>query len=147
MSSNSMTQKKGEIPEEGLSRIQQQLEFMFGKLMTMIEKLETNSDRRCSKKGREVRKEESVAENSIDEAEDDLNYGSGFCRHKGERYENRPRRGHIRPHRDFEYRGDFDDLGYVDQNLGSIKLKISAFKGKTDPEAYLDWEKKGGDDF
>jgi hypothetical protein len=31
--------------------------------------------------------------------------------------------------------------------LGSIKLKISAFKGKTDPEAYLDWEKKGGDDF
>jgi hypothetical protein len=55
---------------------------------------------------------------------------------------NRPRRGHIRPHRDFEYRGDFDDLGDVDQNLGSIKLKISAFKGKTDPEAYLDWKKK-----
>jgi hypothetical protein len=26
--------------------------------------------------------------------------------------------------------------------LGSIKLKIPAFKGKTNPEAYLDWEKK-----
>jgi hypothetical protein len=26
--------------------------------------------------------------------------------------------------------------------LGSIKLKISSFKGKTDPEAYLDWVKK-----
>jgi len=26
--------------------------------------------------------------------------------------------------------------------LGNIKLKIPAFKGKTDPEAYLDWEKK-----
>jgi len=26
--------------------------------------------------------------------------------------------------------------------LGSIQLKILAFKGKTDPEAYLDWEKK-----
>jgi hypothetical protein len=26
--------------------------------------------------------------------------------------------------------------------LGSIKLKILAFKGKIDPEAYLDWEKK-----
>jgi hypothetical protein len=25
--------------------------------------------------------------------------------------------------------------------LGSIKLKISAFKGKTNSEAYLDWEK------
>jgi len=34
--------------------------------------------------------------------------------HRGERYENRPRRGHIRPYRDFEYRGDFDDLGDVD---------------------------------
>jgi len=26
--------------------------------------------------------------------------------------------------------------------LGSIKLKILAFKGKTDPEAYLEWERK-----
>ena len=43
----------------------------------------------------------------------------GFV-HIGERYENRPRRGHIRPHRDFEYRGDFDDLGDVDRNLGNI---------------------------
>jgi hypothetical protein len=33
-------------------------------------------------------------------------------------------------------------LGDVDRNLGSIKLKIPAFKGKIDPEAYLDWEKK-----
>jgi hypothetical protein len=65
----------------------------------------------------------------------------GFV-HLGERHENWPRRGHIRPHRDFEYRGDFDDLGDVDQNLGSIKLKIPAFKGKTDLESYLDWEKK-----
>jgi len=63
----------------------------------------------------------------------------GFV-HLGERYENWPRRGHIRPHRDFEYRGDFDDLGDVDRNLGSIKLKIPAFKGKTDLESYLDWE-------
>ena len=33
-------------------------------------------------------------------------------------------------------------MGDVDRNLGSIKLKIPAFEGKTDPEAYLDWEKK-----
>jgi len=65
----------------------------------------------------------------------------GFV-HIGERGENQPMRGHIWPHRDFEYRGDFDDLGDVDRNLGSIKLKILAFKGKTDLEAYLDWEKK-----
>jgi hypothetical protein len=33
-------------------------------------------------------------------------------------------------------------LGDIDQNLGSIKLKILAFKGKTNPKAYLDWEKR-----
>jgi hypothetical protein len=120
---------------------------MFGELMTRIEKLETRSDEGRSKRGREVRKEESVAGNSADEVEDDLNCGGGFRTHRGERYENLSRRGHIRPHRDFEHRGDFDDLGDIDRNLGSIKLKIPAFKGKTNPEAYLDWEKKGRDDF
>jgi hypothetical protein len=65
------------------------------------------------KKGREARKEESVAGNSADKADEDLNRGSGFRMHRGERYENRPRRGHIRPHRDFKYRVDFDDLGDV----------------------------------
>jgi hypothetical protein len=142
MSFNSVQQKKGEIPEDGLSRIQQQMQFMFVELMTRIEKLETRSDGGRSKRGREARKEESVAGNSVDEAEDDLNRGGGFRTHRGERYENRSRRGHIRPHRDFEHRGDFDDLGDIDQNLGSIKLKIPAFKGKTDPKAYLDWEKR-----
>jgi len=33
-------------------------------------------------------------------------------------------------------------VGDIDRNLGSIKLKIPAFKGKTDLEAYLDWKKK-----
>jgi hypothetical protein len=126
----------------GFLRIQQHMEFMFGELMTRIEKLETRSDGGRSKRGREARKEESVAGNSTDEVKDDLNRGGGFRTHRGERYENRSRRGHIRPHRDFEHRGDFDDLGDIDRNLGSIKLKIPAFKGKTDPEAYLDWEKK-----
>jgi hypothetical protein len=142
MSFNSVQQKKGEIPEDGISRIQQQMQFMFVELMTRIEKLETRSDGGRSKRGREARKEESVAGNSVDEAEDDLNRGGGFRTHRGERYENRSRRGHIRPHRDFEHRGDFDDLGDIDQNLGSIKLKILAFKGKTNPKAYLDWEKR-----
>jgi len=122
MSSNSVSHKKGEIPEDGLSRIQQQMEFMFGELMTRIEKLETRYDGGRSKRGREARKEESVAGNSTDEANDDLNRGGGFCTHRGERYKNRSRRGHIRPHRDFEHRGDFDDLGDIDRNLGSITL-------------------------
>ena len=31
---------------------------------------------------------------------------------------------------------------HVDRNLGNIKMKIPAFSGKNDPEAYLEWEKK-----
>jgi len=118
------------------------MEFMFGELMTRIEKLETRSDGGRSKKDREARKEESVAGNSTDKVEDDLNRGGRFCTHRGERYENRLRRGHIRPYRDFEHKGDFDDLGDIDRNLSCIKLKITAFKGKTDPKAYLDCKKK-----
>jgi len=30
----------------------------------------------------------------------------------------------------------------VDRNLRSIKMKIPSFQGRTDPEAYLEWEKK-----
>uniref|UniRef100_A0A2N9IM79 RNA-directed DNA polymerase n=1 Tax=Fagus sylvatica TaxID=28930 RepID=A0A2N9IM79_FAGSY len=29
-----------------------------------------------------------------------------------------------------------------DRNLGSIKIKIPSFQGRTDPEVYLEWEKK-----
>lgn len=29
-----------------------------------------------------------------------------------------------------------------DNNLGSIKMKIPSFQGRSDPEAYLEWEKK-----
>jgi hypothetical protein len=142
MSSNSVPQKQGEIPEDRLLRIQQQIEFMFCELITRIEKLKTRSNGGRSKKGKKARKEESVTGNSTNKAEDDLNYGDGLCTDRGERYENQPRRRHIRPHKDFEFKGDFDDLGDVDRNLGSIKLKIPAFKGKYDPKAYLDWEKK-----
>jgi hypothetical protein len=30
----------------------------------------------------------------------------------------------------------------VDRSLGSIKMKIPSFQGRTDPEVYLEWEKK-----
>ena len=29
-----------------------------------------------------------------------------------------------------------------DNNLGGIKMKIPSFQGRSDPEAYLEWEKK-----
>ena len=47
-----------------------------------------------------------------------------------ELYETWPMRGRIQPNRDSRHRQGFDDLGDVDQNLGSIKLKIPTFKRK-----------------
>jgi len=58
------------------------MKFMFGELMTRIEKLKTRSDEGRSKKGGEARKDESVAGNSPNEVEDDLNCGSGFRTHR-----------------------------------------------------------------
>ncbi|KAL1535252.1 hypothetical protein AAHA92_31332 [Salvia divinorum] len=48
-------------------------------------------------------------------------------RHKNERHGNGRRRGHTNE---------------VDGDLRSIKLKIPTFQGRSDPEAYLEWEKK-----
>ena len=34
------------------------------------------------------------------------------------------------------------NINDVDRNLGGIKLKLPTFAGKTDPDAYLEWEKR-----
>ena len=51
-------------------------------------------------------------------------------------------RGRIWPNWDSGHRRNFDDFGDVDRKLGSIMLKIPAFKGKTDLKAYFEWERK-----
>ena len=35
-----------------------------------------------------------------------------------------------------------EDRNHEDRGMGGIKMKIPAFQGKNDPEAYLEWEKK-----
>ena len=40
------------------------------------------------------------------------------------------------------YDRDREARNRVDNNLGSIKMKIPASQGKSDPDAYLEWEKK-----
>ena len=40
------------------------------------------------------------------------------------------------------YGRDREARNRVDNNLGSIKMKIPAFQGNSDPEAYIEWEKK-----
>ncbi|XP_073033848.1 uncharacterized protein [Primulina eburnea] len=39
-------------------------------------------------------------------------------------------------------RGRYDDGNKEDNNIGSNKMKIPSFHGKSDPEAYLEWEKR-----
>ena len=34
------------------------------------------------------------------------------------------------------------DIKRLDGNLGNIKMKIPAFQGRGDPEAYVEWERK-----
>ncbi|KAG2664614.1 hypothetical protein I3760_16G090300 [Carya illinoinensis] len=53
----------------------------------------------------------------------------GMGRHKGVRRE----RG---------FRGNPRGRDGVDRDLENIKMKIPSFQGRTDPEAYLEWEKK-----
>jgi len=86
---------------------------------------------------------ESVAGNSEEEAKDDVfNHSSGFCIHRNVLNKSRPKMESSQPRTKFGSKGNFDDVGDLDRNLGSIKLKIPAFQGKMDQEAYLEWEKK-----
>jgi hypothetical protein len=78
---------------------------------------------------REPRVENEYENEGDDEDEEDLASEVGSGRHRRFRRE----RGHE------GNRGGWDGL---DRNLGSIKMKIPYFQGRTDPEVYLEWEKK-----
>ena len=47
-----------------------------------------------------------------------------------------------RMYSDFDSKDPRRDAPKVDGNLGSIKMKIPSFQGKSDPEAYLEWVDK-----
>uniref|UniRef100_A0A2N9F1V6 Reverse transcriptase domain-containing protein n=1 Tax=Fagus sylvatica TaxID=28930 RepID=A0A2N9F1V6_FAGSY len=84
--------------------------------------------------GRDRRRREPRVENEYEnegdgEDEEDLASEVGSGRHRRFRRE----RGHE------GNRGGRDGL---DRNLGSIKMKIPSFQGRTDLEVYLEWEKK-----
>jgi hypothetical protein len=65
--------------------------------------------------------------------EDEERYGSGFDEEEDQEsiVNNRRPRGRFGEARNRE-----------DNNLGGIKMKIPSFQGRSDPEAYLEWEKK-----
>uniref|UniRef100_A0A2N9H3G6 CCHC-type domain-containing protein n=1 Tax=Fagus sylvatica TaxID=28930 RepID=A0A2N9H3G6_FAGSY len=87
-----------------------------------------------SASGRDRRRRERRVENEYEnegdgEDEEDLASEVGSGRHRRVRRE----RGH-------EWNPGGRDG--VDRSLGSIKMKIPSFQGRTDPEVYLEWEKK-----
>ena len=59
----------------------------------------------------------------------------------GEGFDDENDRESIGNHR--RYGGRYREVrNREDNNLGSIKMKIPSFQGKSDPETYLEWEKK-----
>uniref|UniRef100_A0A2N9H8D6 RNA-directed DNA polymerase n=1 Tax=Fagus sylvatica TaxID=28930 RepID=A0A2N9H8D6_FAGSY len=118
-----------------LQAMQQQFErlnFVLGEVRdrmdlqdAAIRNLQGGRDRR-----RRERRVENEYENEGDgENEEDLASEVGSGRHRRVRRE----RGH-------EWNPGGRDG--VDRSLGNIKMKIPSFQGRTDPEVYLEWEKK-----
>ena len=137
ISSDNVSQKRTKTSDKGIFEMCQQMEFMFGEMISRFEKLETRVESRLSKKGREIRKnsrkvvsspDESVIENSKKEAKDNVfNHSSGFCTHRNDLYKSQKNKESSRPWAKFGSKGNFDDMGDLDRNLGSIKLKIPPF--------------------
>ncbi|KAG2707592.1 hypothetical protein I3760_05G154400 [Carya illinoinensis] len=91
----------------------------------VIKNLHGGRDRRR----RESRREHEYEDEADGEDEEDIIYEVGMGRHRGVRRE----RG---------FRGNPRGRDGVDRDLENIKMKIPSFQGRTDPEAYLEWEKK-----
>jgi hypothetical protein len=137
MSHKSDSSPKGKADNSSfvLQAMQQQFErlnFVLGEVRdrmdhqeAAIRNLQGGRDRR-----RRERRVENEYENEGDgEDEEDLASEVGSGRHRRVRRE----RGH-------EWNPGGRDG--VDRSLGSIKMKIPSFQGRTDPEVYLEWEKK-----
>uniref|UniRef100_A0A2N9FTV9 CCHC-type domain-containing protein n=1 Tax=Fagus sylvatica TaxID=28930 RepID=A0A2N9FTV9_FAGSY len=137
MSHKSDSSPKGKADNSSfvLQAMQQQFErlnFVLGEVRdrmdhqeAAIRNLQGGRDRR-----RRERRVENEYENEGDgEDEEDLASEVGSGRHRRVRRE----RGH-------EWNPGGRDG--VDRSLGSIKMKIPSFQGRTNPEVYLEWEKK-----
>ncbi|KAG2411305.1 hypothetical protein I3760_Q012900 [Carya illinoinensis] len=118
-----------------LQAMQQQFERMNMLLGQMEDRMnQQQAEIRNLQGGRNRRRREPRVENAYenegdDEDEEDLTSEIGLGRHRG-----------VRRERGFE--GNLGGRDGVDRDLGSIKMTIPSFQGRTDPEVYLEWEKK-----
>jgi hypothetical protein len=137
MSHKSDSSPKGKADNSSfvLQAMQQQFErlnFVLGEVRDRMDHQEAAI--RNLQGGRDRRRREHRVENEYENEgdgkdEEDLASEVGSGRHRRVRHE----RGH-------EWNPGGRDG--IDRSLGSIKMKIPSFQGRTDPEVYLEWEKK-----
>jgi hypothetical protein len=137
MSYRSDSSSKGKVDNSSfvLQAMQQQFErlnFVLGEVRdrmdhqeAAIRNLQGGRDRRR----REPRVEHEYENEGDGEDEEDLASEIGSGKHR-----------RVRRERGLE--GNLGGRDGVDRNLGSIKIKIPYFQGRTNPEVYLEWEKK-----
>jgi hypothetical protein len=137
-----MSRRSGSSPEGVadnpffvLQAMQQQFErlnLVMGEVRDRMDQQEAairNLQGGRNRRRREPRVENAYENEGDNEDEEDLTSEIGSGRHRGVRHE----------------RGFERNLGGrdgVDRDLGRIKMKIPSFQGRTDPEVYLEWEKK-----
>uniref|UniRef100_A0A2N9I8I3 Integrase catalytic domain-containing protein n=1 Tax=Fagus sylvatica TaxID=28930 RepID=A0A2N9I8I3_FAGSY len=137
MSHRSDSSPKGKADNSSfvLQAMQQQFErlnFVLGEVRDRMDHQEATI--RNLQGGRDRRRCEPRVENEYENEgdgkdEEDLASEVGSGRHR-----------QVRRERGLE--GNLRGWDGVDRNLGSIKMKIPSFQGRTDPEVYLEWEKK-----
>uniref|UniRef100_A0A2N9G438 CCHC-type domain-containing protein n=1 Tax=Fagus sylvatica TaxID=28930 RepID=A0A2N9G438_FAGSY len=137
MSHKSDSSPKGKADNSSfvLQAMQQQFErlnFVLGEVRDRMDHQEAAI--RNLQGGRDRRRHEPRVENEYEnegdgEDEEDLASEVGLGRHRRVRRE----RGH---------EWNLGGRDGVDRSVGSIKMKIPSFQGGTDPEVYLEWEKK-----
>jgi hypothetical protein len=133
--SDSLHKGKADNSSFVLQAMQQQFErlnFVLGEVRDRMDHQE--EEIRNLQGGRNRRRHELRVENEYEnegdgEDEEDLASEVGLGRHRRFRRE----RGH---------KGNRGGRDGLDRNFGSIKMKILSFQDRTDPEVYLEWEKK-----
>ena len=113
--------------EAMMSKMRCVMKMEMAQVHERIDQMENRREEQ-SQNGHNLRRRERVPSRE----EDEERYGSGFDEEEDwdSIVSNRRPRGRFREVRNRE-----------DNNLGGIKMKIPSFQGRSDPEAYLEWEK------
>ena len=114
--------------EAMMSEMRRVMKMEMAQVHERIDQMENKREEQ-PQNGRNLRRRERVPPRE----EDEEHYGSGF----DEEEDRDSIVSKRRPGRRFR-----EARNHEDNNLGGIKMKIPSFRGRSNPEAYLEWEKK-----